>query len=166
MKSWSHEPSICRRGTELYYLFCFGLLFCNLVTEFYCVSASLFCPASRYRPVRQMSSRLQANSAPTWLTQSISFEDNETVGVGHQQIKAKVEARPPPTVLQRIKKDSSCVNTDIITAERTYCGGEIVWLTSPSLVSFLPHLMLHSSNSSLFASCGLTAYRRIKLYSP
>lgn len=29
------------------------------------------------------------------------------------------------------------------------------WLTSPSLVNFLPHRMLLSSNSSLFASCGL-----------
>lgn len=39
----------------------------------------------------------------------------------------------------------------------------IVRLTSPSLVSFRPHLMLLSSNSSLFASCGLKAERCIHI---
>lgn len=50
-----------------------------------------------------MSSRLQTHSASTWLTESIPFEDYEAVRVGHQQVKTKVEARPPPAVLTKGK---------------------------------------------------------------
>lgn len=46
---------------------------------------------------------LQTHSAPTWLTQCISFEDNETVCVGHQEIKTKVKTRPSPAVLRKGK---------------------------------------------------------------
>ena len=53
-----------------------------------------------YRPVSQMPSRLQTHNAPTWLTQSISLEDYETVCVGHQEVQTKVKARPPPAVLR------------------------------------------------------------------
>lgn len=46
----------------------------------------------------------------------------------------------------------------------------IVWLTSPSLVSFLPHRMLPDWNSSLLASCGLQTqqallYKRKDIFS-
>lgn len=54
-----------------------------------------------HTPVCKVPSRLQTHSAPTWLTQSISFEDDKTVGVGDQQIKPKVKACPPPAVLGR-----------------------------------------------------------------
>ena len=39
----------------------------------------------------------------------------------------------------------------------------IVWLTSPSLVSFLPHRILLDSNSSLLASCGLQTHNNTRL---
>lgn len=48
-----------------------------------------------------MPSSLQTHSAPTWLTQSVSFEDYEAICVGHQQIKTKVKACPAPAVLWR-----------------------------------------------------------------
>ena len=46
-----------------------------------------------------MSARLQADRAPTWLTQGVPLEHDEPVGVGHQEVKTKVEARPPPAIL-------------------------------------------------------------------
>lgn len=52
-------------------------------------------------PVRQVPARLQAHSAPTWLTQGIPFEDDEAVGVGDQQVKPKVKASPPPAILKK-----------------------------------------------------------------
>lgn len=119
----------------------------------------------QYRPVCQVPSRLQTHSAPTWLTQSISFEDYETVRVGHQQVKTKVKACPPPAVLRRGKYlGFFCRNqTYTLYGSKCYCRSEIVRLTSPSLVSFLPHLMLLSSNSSLFASWGLMTDRCIQI---
>lgn len=116
-----------------------------------------------HTPERQMPPGLQTHSAPTWLTQSIPFEDYETVCVGHQQVKAEVEARPPPAVLRRGGRRHVSVNIKLNTlySSRSSCRSETVWLTSPSLVSFLPHLILLSSNSSLLASWGLMMEIRV-----
>lgn len=111
-----------------------------------------------YRPVCQMPSRLQAHSAPTWLTQCISFEDYETICVGHEQVKTKVKTCPPPAVLRKRKYYKyfyAKTKQNILYRTKSYFSSNTVWLTSPSLVSFLPHLILLSSNSSLLASFGL-----------
>lgn len=55
-------------------------------------------------PVGYVAPGLQAHSAPTWLTQGIPLEDNEAVGVGHQQVEPEAEARPAPAVLQAENK--------------------------------------------------------------
>lgn len=43
---------------------------------------------------------LQADGAAARLVQRVAFEDDVAVGVGHQQVQAKVEASPAPAVLQ------------------------------------------------------------------
>lgn len=43
---------------------------------------------------------LQADGAAARLVQCVALEDDVAVGVGHQQVQAKVEASPAPAVLQ------------------------------------------------------------------
>lgn len=64
----------------------------------------------RCPPVCQMSSWLEAHSAPAWLAQGVALEHDEAVGVGHQKVKAKVEARPSPAVLRRHPNQSIKTN--------------------------------------------------------
>ena len=51
-------------------------------------------------PVRQMPARLQTHSTPTRLAECVPLKHDEAVCVGHQQVKAKVESCPTPTVLK------------------------------------------------------------------
>lgn len=54
----------------------------------------------RLAPEGDAAARLQADGAAARLVQCVALEDDVAVGVGHQQVQAKVEASPAPAVLQ------------------------------------------------------------------
>lgn len=56
--------------------------------------------APRPAPEGDAAAWLQADGAAARLVQCVALEDDVAVGVGHQQVQAKVEASPAPAVLQ------------------------------------------------------------------
>lgn len=80
------------------------------------------CLGGQGLPEGDVPPRLQADRPAARLIQRVPLENDVTIGVSNEQVKAKVEARPPPAVLKRSKKTGSDVNNKCHLSNKSHWG--------------------------------------------